>query len=567
MKQNLKTKNIISLVVVIAILVLVNYIAGFVFARIDLTSDKRYTLSETTKTYLEELNDIVYVKIYLNDDDLPYGFTKLKNSVKETLDEFKIYGEDNIEYDFINPTESGDKKTINEIYRQLYDKGLTPTNIQEKDESGASSQKIIFPGALVSYMGNEIPLDFVVDNPSFSPEQNLNNSTQDLEYKFANSIRKLKTIEKKRIAFIYGHGEFDEQYVADITSSLLEFYNVSRVKIDGKLDALNGYDLIIIAGPDSAYDKYDKFIIDQFIMQGGKSMWFVDPVVASLDSLATGPYTLALIKDIGIRDILFNYGVRVEANLIQDIQCGVIPLNTSIVGVPPKFIPAPWVYHPLISSKNNHPINKNLNLIKTEFVSTITYVGEDDSIIKTTLLSSSKFSRLINAPVRISLELLKSDPDPKRFTKSFQPIATLLEGEFKSLFKNRLTPDIESSKEIDFKDKGENTQMIIVSDADIIKNKLRRGGTNFIPYPLGFDRYTGQTYGNKEFVMNCVNYLLDDSGLMDVRQNNFQLRMLDKVKVSNDKTIWQIINTILPIIFIVLIGIVANIIRRKRFAK
>ncbi len=565
-KRNIKKYHITEFIIILIILILTNYVASFVFGRFDLTADKRYTISNTTKDYLKKLDDIVYFKVYLNDDNLPYDFQRLRNSIKEMLDEFRVYGKDNIQYDFINPTESNNKKTINKIYKQLYDKGLTPANISEKNKDGSTSQQILFPGALVSYKNKEIAIDFFKDNAELSSVQNLNNSIQDLEYTLTNAIHKLQTIEKPKIAFIYGHKELDAPYVADLTKSLQEFYDVDRVKINKQLHALDNYNLIIIAKPDSFVDKYDKFIIDQFIMKGGKSFWLYDPVNANLDSLAYLPYTLAQIRKTNIDDLLFNYGVRVDPNLIQDMQCAVIPVNTAIAGMPPKFEPAPWIFYPLINPDGTHPINKNLNIIKTQFVSTIDTVGEDKNIKKTFLLRTSKFSRVINAPARISLDILNKEPNPRIFTKHNLPIAVLLEGKFQSLFKNRLTPEIENNKDIAFKKDSKPTKMIVVSDGDIIKNNLRRRGKNYIPYPLGYDRYTRQMFGNKEFALNCINYLLDDSGIMNVRKHNFKLRLLDRVKSNNERLFWQLINIILPLLFIIIIGIIINIIRKRKYA-
>ena len=569
-KQNKRTYKRVSLIeflIVLIILFLLNYVASFVFGRYDLTSDKRFTISEKTKTYLKNLNDIVYFKVYLNDNDLPYDFQRLRNSIKENLDEFRVYAKDNIQYDFINPTESGNKKIINTIYNQLYDKGLTPANISEKSNDGSTSQKILFPGAIVTFQGKEIAVDFFKENSELTSEQNLNNSIQDLEYTLINSIHKLQVIEKPKIAFIYGHKELEEPYVADFTKSLSEYYDVDRVKINKKLHALDKYDLIIVAKPDSFVDKYDKFIIDQFIMKGGKSIWFYDPVNANLDSLAYLPYTLAQIRSTNIDDLLFNYGVRVDPNLIQDMQCAVIPINTAMQGMQPKFEPAPWIFYPLITPDGTHPINKNLNLIKCQFVSSIDTVGENNNIKKTFLLHSSKLSRIINAPARISLDILNKEPNPNFFTKQNIPIAVLLEGKFTSLFKNRLTPEIENNRDINFKKESVNTKIIVVSDGDLIKNNLRRRGANYIPYPLGYDRYTRQMFGNKDFAMNCVNYLLDDSGIMNVRKHNFKLRMLNRAKANEERLYWQLINIITPLLFIIIIGILISFLRKRKYSK
>ena len=301
-------------------------------------------------------------------------------------------------------------------------------------------------------------------------------------------------------------------------------------------------------------------------MNGGKIIWFIDMVNANMDSLAYSNTTIALLEQLNLEDQLFQYGVRINPNLIQDLQCAVIPIKTGMIGPNPKFSPAPWLYFPLIAPSNLNPITKNMNLIKSEFVSVIDTVGENKNVKKTVLLNSSKYSRVVKAPLRISLDMVNNLPDEKYFNRSYQPIAVLLEGKFESVFKNRLTNKIVSNNEINYKDTSVNTKMIIVSDGDIIKNKVKYRGENVIPYPLGYDRYTKQTFGNKEFVVNSINYLFDDKGLMNTRSKEFKLRLLDKTKINKEKLRWQLINTLVPVIFIIIFGVFWNIIRKRKYS-
>jgi len=564
-RKQIKRQNITQLLITLFTVLLINYIASFYFFRLDLTSEKRYTLTNHTKELLSNIDDIIYVQIYI-EGELPSGFVRLQNSVKEMLDEFRVYAGDNIQYEFINPSESSDKKTRNEIYSQLYKKGIMPTNLKEKDDEGKMSEKIIFPGAVVTYHSKEAPINLLKNNLSLSAEENLNNSIQELEYSFIGAVHQLSNKMKKQIAIIEGHSEWSDMQMADITDALFEFYSLKRITIKSQINALDGYDAIIIAGPDSTFDEKDKFIIDQFIMKGGKSFWFYDAVKTNMDSLAFASTTLALVNSINIEDMLFNYGARVNPNIIMDLQCSMIPINTAIVGTPPKFTPAPWYYFPLINPSDKHVITKNLNLIKTEFVSTVDSVGEDPDIKKTFLLHSSKYSKAVNAPARISLDILKSEPDPSIFNKPNLPTAILLEGKFTSLYKNRVPTQIASSKAIGFKEKSNPTKMIVVADADIIRNAVKYEGNQPIPFPLGYDRYTGQTYGNKEFLLNAFNYLLDDSGLLSIRSREVTLRLLDRAKIIEERVFWQTLNLILPIIFVLIFGIILNYLRKRKFA-
>lgn len=565
-RKQIKRQNIIGFLITLIIILLANYIVSFVHFRLDLTAEKRYTLTDQTKELLKNLDDIVYFKVYL-DGDLPAGFNRLKNSTKELLDEFRVYGEDNVHYEFINPSEIKDKKSRDELYKQLYEKGLNPTNLQEKDEEGKTSQKIIFPGAIVTFQSKEMAVNLLKNNISLSPEVNLNNSIQDLEYEFVRLINRMSSKKTQRIAFIEGHGELSDIQVADITNALFEFYGVKRVKIDEKLDALNDFDVIIIAQPDTTFSEKDKFIIDQFIMHGGKSLWLVDAVKIDLDSLAYTNSTIGMVNFTNIEDQLFKYGVRVNPVLIQDLQCAVIPINTALVGAPPQFAPSPWYYFPLLSPPSSHPITKNLNMLKSEFANTIDTVGEDLNVKKTILLYSSKYSKTISAPARVSLDIMKYEPDKRMFSSPFLPMAVLLEGEFESLYKHRLTIDIAGNRDIGFKDLSDTTKMIVIADGDMIRNLYRTENGRQTPYPLGYDRYTGQTYGNKEFILNAINYLCDDSGLLSLRAREIKLRLLDRAKIMDERLKWQLINTVFPVLIIIIFGIILGIYRKRKYSK
>ncbi len=289
----------------------------------------------------------------------------------------------------------------------------------------------------MSYQGKETPINLLVNNPTLSAEVNLNNSIQSLEYMFIDAIRKITAKQRQRIAFIEGQGELDEFYTGDITNALNEYYDIDRVTIKDYINILEPYDAIIIAGPTEQYTEKSKFIIDQYIMNGGKVLWFVESVKISMDSISNGRASFALMNDVNLSDQLFKYGVRVNPNVIEDIQCAVIPINTAIAGAQAKFAPAPWLYFPLLVSSNNNPITKNLNMVKSEFPSTIDFVGENPKVKKEVILSSSYNSRVLNVPLLVSLSQVRDIPDPKTFNSPNNPIAVTLEGSFESVFQNR----------------------------------------------------------------------------------------------------------------------------------
>ncbi|MGE0090357.1 MAG: gliding motility-associated ABC transporter substrate-binding protein GldG [Bacteroidales bacterium] len=565
MSKNIKKQNVIQLFLAIAIILLVNYVADFFYFRIDLTTDKRYTLSEQSKKVVSQLNDIVYIEIYL-DGDMPIAFQRMRRSIADLMDEFRVIDNDNIKYTFINPSKSSDQSKRNAIYQELYDRGLIPTNVKDRDKEGGIAEKILFPGAIVSYQGNEVPLNLLINNPGYSPEVNLNNSIQALEFSFVDAIRKITVKERKKIAFIEGQGELDEYQTGDITRELSGYYDIDRVTIKEYVSILDPYDVVIIAGPTEAYAEKSKFIIDQYLMRGGKILWLIDEVKVDVDSLSAGSITFALYNDVNLDDQLFKYGVRINPNIIQDVQCAIIPVNTAVSGTQPKFSPAPWVFNPLLSATVNHPITRNLNMIKSEFPSVIDTVGQNTAIKKEFILYSSQNSRVVNIPTLVSLEQVREKIDPYSFNQPNQPIYVVLSGEFESVFKNRIIKEYTEGQEFKYLEKSIATQMIVVSDADIIRNEVRNRADGIFLSPLGYDRYTKQTYGNKELIMNMLHYLIDREGIINLRSREIKLRLLDKNKILNQRLTWQIINTLLPLLLILLFGLIWTYLRRKKYS-
>ncbi|MGZ4061152.1 MAG: gliding motility-associated ABC transporter substrate-binding protein GldG [Bacteroidia bacterium] len=559
-KRN-KKRDLTALGLSIIILILLNFVASFAFHRFDLTSEKRYTLSDATKKLLSNLDDVVYVKVYL-EGEFPAGFKRLRNETKEMLDEFRAYSNNNIEYEFINPSENPDKQQQEEVYRQLYKKGLQRFNLEDKTDEG-TTERLIWPGAIVSYRGHEVPWQLLKTHLGQSAEAQLNNSVQSLEYEFSSCIRNLSTPVRPAIGFIVGQGELDTLSVQDISYSLGEFYSVKRIEIDSQLDALKGLSAIIIAKPVSAFSKKDKFIIDQFIMKGGKSLWLIDPLNTSSDSLRKNGATLAVPYDLNIDDMLFKYGVRINPDMIMDVQASAIPVKTGMEGNAPKIELKPWIFSPLIMPTSKHPIVKNLDVIKATFCASLDTIAVP-GIKKTILLQSSKYSKNIIAPVRVDMRIVSMPLDETQFNTPYRNIAVLLEGEFESVYKNRIAPKIARDSAIGYKDHSLNTKMIVISDGDMIRNDIQN--STMKAYPLGYDKYTNSTFGNKNFILNCVNYLCDDSGLISVRARELTLRLLDKKKIKNDKLKWQLINTVLPLLLVLLYGIIHTMRRKRKYA-
>lgn len=570
-----KKKSLSILGIGILIILLANIISSQYSTRIDLTAEKRYTLSPATVDMLRNLDDIVYFKVYL-EGDFPAGFKRLRNETKDILQEFNAYSK-NIQFEFIDPSTMAKGDNINAVYEELVSKGLNPTDLHVKEEGG-SSQKIIFPGALVSYHEKEIPLSILLSQVGMPAEEVLNNSIQGLEYNISSVIRRLVSTTKPSIAFIEGHGELNRLETYDITVALSEYYKVDRITLNGQVNSLaerhesdslgvivrNKYEALIIARPDTIINEKDKFLLDQYLMRGGKILWFVDPVVTSMDSLVNTPNTVGVDANQNLEDLFFRYGIRLQKQLIMDLSCMPIPITTGSMEGEPQMDFLNWYYFPVLTPVSSHPIVNNLNMVRTEFVSPIDTLTVEG--IKTTvLLQSSKYSRLVNTPAYISLEILKENPDTRQYQDAPAPVAVLLEGTFNSLYTNRLTPEILNSELIDFKEKSVKTAMIVFADGDIPKNQFRP--SDGMPLPAGYDQYTQQSFGNKDFVLNAINYLCDDSGLIKVRSRELKLRLLDKAQISKSKTIIQIINVLIPVLLILIIGIVKITIRKKKYSR
>lgn len=569
-----KRKDIIGLFIGIGILICINFIGSFLFHRFDLTSENRYSISDPTKELISNLEDQVYITVYL-EGNFPASFKRLRNETKEMLDEFQAYSNGMVDFEFINPSDNPDIKQRDRVYKNLYEKGLRPTDLEIKDDDGIS-KKVVWPGAIATYQGIETPIQLLKSQFGAAPEVILNRSIESLEFELASAIKKITSPYIERIAFIEGHGELNKFETADIIRSLREFYEVERIRLDGNINSLSGrrypdstradvsnqFVAAIIAGPDSAFSEKDKFIIDQFAMYGGKVIWLLDQVQADMDSLRGKDVSFAIGKDLNLDDQLFKYGVRINSDLVQDLTAAPIPIVSGQYGNQVKTQLFPWLYFPLLFSKNDHPINKNLDVVKAEFANSIDLVG-NNNLKKTVVLSTSDYTKLVKAPTRISLNMLSFNPPQEQFTKKNVPIGVLVEGEFESVFKNRLTPQVKNSSEIQFKETSEKTQMLFISDGDLIKNDYNKQTNEY--YALGYDKYTKQTYANKEFFMNAINYMVDESGLILSNTKSFKIRMLNAQKIEKNKTLIQAINTTLPVFLIILIGFVLNFIRKRKY--
>jgi len=561
-----KRKHLTEFLFLLVIILIVNFISSHLYHRFDLTADNRYTLKAQTRDILEDMDDVVYFKVYLS-GDMPIGLKRMQDRLREMLEEFRIHAGEHVQYRFINPYEGDDEGNRQALFDELRKRGLKATNVKSRDEEGGMTQKVIFPGAIANLGEKATAVNLLKNNPGLSAEENLNHSIQSLEYKLLDAIYKLTLDRKKSIGFITGQGELDRYQVGDITNALSDYYQVDRVDPEQSPADLDRYQTLIIARPTQAYSRKAKYALDQYLMEGGSLLWLIDRVKISMDSLRTGSSTMATIGQLNLSDQLFKYGVRINPNLVRDVQCAVIPVNTAYKGDQPQFSPTPWVFFPLLSSPNNHPINKNLNMIRTEFISSMDTLPAYPGLQKKVLLTTSSRSMTVQAPTMVSLSEVASQPDPRSFNQSHLITGVLLEGQFQSVFKNRFVDDLEQTTSVSFHETSRDTRMIVLSDGDMIRNKVRHRPDGTMISELGYDQYTRQTYGNKDFLINAIHYLADKQGLIDIRAREVKMRLLDTNQIREERVTWQLINVGLPILLIILFGVVKNILRKRKYKR
>jgi ABC-2 type transport system permease protein len=557
----------------IGIVLLLLFIGSFFRLRADLTTEKRYTLTQATQELVEGLPDIVYVRVYLT-GELPADLRRLSQATRDMLDEMRVYSPQ-LEYTFVDPNESPDDRTRREVYDELQKQGLTYSSIRLR-EKGAFTERIVFPGALITYRERTVPVQLLKTQLRTPDADIVNRSINNLEYELASAIRQVLSREKPRVAFLEGHGELEEMRVKDIATVLGEHYKVSRVRIDEKIDALshrvegmvgrvNDYEALIIARPESTFSQRDKYVIDQFIVNGGKVLWCLDMMSMNMDSLRTNQFSIATPLPLGLDDLLFAYGVRINKDLLLDKSCAPIEIYTQPYGNQRKLERFPWYFEPVIIPQSTHPIVTNIDPVHTRFVSSLDTIAAE-GISKTILLTTSPYSRMLRNPVRVSLNIVEMDMGLDRNTVPYIPVAVLLEGRFTSAYMDRLPAEFTADPEVAFREQGKRSAQIIISDGDVIANRIdpQKG----MYYMLGFDRYTNaKIYGNRELILNAMNYLLDDQSLISIRSRTITLRQLDIPRVEQERVKWQVINVGVPILLAVLAGIAYSFHRRRRSSR
>ena len=538
------------------ILVLINLLVSKYILRIDLTEEKRFTISDATKSMLKGLDDVLYVEVFL-EGELPAGMRRLKTAIRERLDEFAVYSNNKVQFKFIDPSQAASDKARQEYHDNLVKRGLQLIRLFDH-EGGKNVAKIIFPGAIITYHEQEKPVLLLRGKGG---QRAINQSIEGLEYELASAIRALTSREKKKIGLIKGHKESDSLMLAGLTSVLSESYHVYNVNLPEK-EQLEGYDAVIIAKPKAAYKEAEKFKLDQYIMKGGKVLFFLDQLYVNEDSALSQGGTIALPVDVNLDDQLFKYGARINRDLILDLSAGVMPVIVNMIGDEPEIQNFKWHYYPIINRFGQHPIVKNSDAIYTKFINTIDTVRAD-GIVKTPLLFSSRYSKRVNSPVSVALadvtRLGQEDFPPREPL----PVAYLLEGSFKSLYANRFLPKGIARQKV--MNESVPTKIMVVGDGDIIENEFSL--QNRQPVELGFSEFMRQKFANEDFIKNALQYMMDDQGLITARNKEIEIRLLDEVKVSRERVFWQVVNLGLPVVLIIMYGLARYYWRKRKFTR
>ena len=574
-RKEMERSQWIEMGVTLVAVVSISVISNFLFLRMDLTSERRYTLSKATKEMLKEVDEPVLFRVYL-EGDFPADFKRLRRETKEMLNQFRAYNR-YIDYEFVNPNDFESREEQQVFYEKLAKKGIQPSQIRVGG-NGEMKTQIVIPAADVYYKSRETSVQLLQNQQYVSDADLLNNSIENLEYVLGSAISGLARGEKRTIGFLQGHGELNGPQLYDIQRELQEHYSLEYVTIDGQIQALtahkqnstdssyrfyNLYDMLIVAKPTQPFSEKDQYILDQYIMYGGKVLWLIDPMDADLDSLAAHGSAVSSRLPLGLDEMLFSYGVRLNADLVMDIRCRPIPMQVGMVGDKPQFSYVPWYYFPEIVPLSQHPIVRNLDLIKTDFVSSIDLI--DNDIQKTVLLTTSEYSRVKNAPAVIDLADATPNPIRQLYNRQNLPIAVLLEGSFKSAWRNRLVSQFTDQAAMGYREQSDETKMIVISDGDIIRNDFLASEGKVLP--LGYDRFTYTQYANKDLLINAVNYLAGDNGMLASRSRSIKLRKLDVMKVKEERTKYQVINIAVPLLLLGAAAVATTIARRKKYRK
>ena len=534
------------------------------FFRLDLTEENRYSLSRASKDFVANVCEPLTVLLYL-DGDLDANMLRLRRATEDMVRELNMYSSEPLTLEFVNPNNATTEEERYAVYDELEGRGLRGMSVTVRSRDGKMTEQVIFPWVEVCSSCDTMAVCLMQPSAQKTGEEAVNSAIADLEYLFVDAIRVLNRREVVKVAFIEGHGELSEEFTYDASDALSRYFQVDRGVLGVDASVLDDYAAIIIAKQLDKYSESDKFIIDQYIMRGGRVLWLLDGAQMSSDMLSEGGATPLVAMDVNLNDQLFRYGVRLTPTIVEDMQCAYMPINVSRPGEQPRFEPIPWFYTPLLQGSPYHPITKTLQAVKADFASGIEIVGDTVGVRKEVLLISSNASHVDVAPTEIDV-MRAINVEPKEyFTTQYVPIAVALEGEFESIYKHRMIPEGVMANGVI--NQSVPTRMVVVADGDIIRNDVEQHREGLMLVPLGYDRVTRQTHGNKDFVVNTMLYLTDDEGIMQLRNRRIDLRLLNRAIVESQRNIWVWINTLLPIGMLLVFGVVFLGNRKRKYVK
>lgn len=544
-------KRLKHILIVAVVLILLNIINQGYYTRIDLTKDKRYTIAKVTEDLINKIDKQLLIKVYL-EGDFPSEFKRLQIETRQFLEELSAKNSQ-IKIQFIRPDNQREK---------LINAGMIPSQLTVK-EDGKLSNAIIFPWAEILYKNKTSKVSLLPNGTSQSQEDQLEKAIENLEFSFSNAFYKLQEEKEKKIAILSGNGELSDIQLYSFLSEVKKKYRLAKFTLDSvttnpkkTLRDLQQFDLAIIAKPTQAFTENEKLVLDQYIVNGGKTLWMIENVQADTDSLYTNGSMLAYPKDLNLTDFFFAYGLRVNATLLQDLYAAKIPLATGNLGNKPQFQNLSWFYHPLVLGNPNHAISKNILPVRLRFANQIDTL--QNNLKNTPLLMSSMLTKKVGTPAIIELNSIANEPKEEEYSTGFQITGLLTEGVFNSMYTNRVKPfNVDN-----FRKKSLYNKMVVISDGDIGRNQLQKGK----PFDLARDKWTDEQFGNKEFLLNAVDYLLDDNGLIELRNKNIQINLLDKKRAYQEKTYWQFINIALPLLILITFGFIFHYLRKRKYS-
>ncbi len=559
-----KNKKWLNTILLLIALIVLNIIGKYFFYRFDFTEDHRFTLSEKTKSILANNKKPVIVTVFL-EGELPPAFKRLQAAVNDVLTDYQAYSAGDFKIVFVDPLAGLNQSDQDTVINNLYERGIEATNLSVKTEAGLT-QKLVYPMAMIETDNKEFPVKLFQNlDTRGSYEDNINRAIENLEYVFTSSLKKIITGKNPRIGFTESNGELSDLQVGDAIRTLSSSYEVGRVDLNtidkAGLDRLN---MLIVAKPIQPFTETEKYKINYFVMNGGRILWSIDQVKAELDSLRSKRGQMAINRSLNLDDLLFMYGARINYNIIADpANAAEIPVSTGVVGGQTQMELLPWIYYPILLPDTSQSVVKKIDGVKSEFPGTVDSIGTK-GVRKSFILSTSAFNKVYNTPKPFSLQMVSEQLDPRSFQSVPQHVGLMLEGNFPSVFAGRPLPaGIPSSYTMATNSKA--TKMIILGDGDIFKNQVsEREGT---PYPLGFDRYSQRTYGNKALLLNIVDYFTDEDNLITLRNKEVKIRLLDKSKIKLAKSKWQFINIVAPLLLLIFFAIFQHYYRKYKYAK